>query len=149
MSKVVKKQVEIDVQRALIEDIGSGDVTAMLLPESLQVEAQILTREAMVLCGQAWVDAVFQAIDPQVVINWHYADGDMLAANTVICHLQGKARSIVTAERSALNFLQTLSATATKTAEYVQAISPFSSKLLDTRKTLPGLRYAQKYAVRC
>ena len=137
-----------DVQRALAEDVGSGDVTAQLLPAQARASARIVTRQAMVLCGRVWVDACFQALDPQSRIEWQAADGEALAAGALLCCIEGSARALVSAERTALNFLQTLSATATTTAAYVEAVRGTRARILDTRKTLPGLRLAQKYAVR-
>ncbi|MFT4059485.1 MAG: carboxylating nicotinate-nucleotide diphosphorylase [Legionella sp.] len=142
-------QVSIDAARALQEDVGIGDVTAELLPAQLLVEAEIISREPMVVCGQSWVEEVFHQINPNIKINWKVGEGDYLNKPTVLCHIQGLARSILTAERSALNFLQTLSATATQTHRYVQQLQGTKTRLLDTRKTLPGLRAAQKYAVAC
>lgn len=137
-----------DVKRALQEDIGSGDVTAALLPPESRVRAEILAREPLLLCGQPWVDATFKAVDAGITVSWHFAEGARLDTPSVLCTLQGPARSILTAERTALNFLQTLSATATVTWEALTALRGFKTRLLDTRKTLPGLRQAQKYAVR-
>lgn len=138
-----------DVKRVLAEDIGTGDVTAQLLPADLQVEAVIISREPMLVCGQLWVDAIFKAIDLNIEINWQVDEGAWLTKPSTLCNLRGSVRGILTAERSALNFLQTLSATATQTYYYVQQLKGFKTRLLDTRKTLPGLRYAQKYAVQC
>ncbi len=138
-----------EVQRALVEDIGSGDITARLLPETLEVKAHILSREPMVVCGIPWVNQVFHSINPAIHLDWQVQDGDHLDTPQTLCQIKGQARDILTAERTALNFLQTLSATATKTAEYVAAVKNTSCRILDTRKTLPGLRYAQKYAVTC
>lgn len=140
--------IESDVRRALAEDVGSGDVTADLLPSGAQARARVLTREAAVLCGTAWFDDCFRQIDPATRIEWHAADGDRVAAGSVLCRIEGAARALVTAERTALNFLQTLSGTATATATYVDAARGTRTTVLDTRKTLPGLRAAQKYAVR-
>jgi len=137
------------VSRALREDIGSGDVTADLIPASTQADAQVLCREAAVLCGAPWFDATFRQLDPAVQIRWHYAEGEAVPANGTLCDLAGPARSILTGERTALNFLQLLSATATITRRYVAALAGTRCRILDTRKTLPGLRSAQKYAVRC
>lgn len=142
-------QVLADVSRALQEDLGSGDVTAELLPAKLRVEAEIITREPMLLCGQEWVNQVFHQVDSTTEIDWHVAEGQWLSTPQSLCHIKGNARSILTAERTALNFLQTLSATATQTYYYVQELKGTQTRLLDTRKTLPGLRFAQKYAVRC
>jgi len=141
--------IQSDVSKALMEDIGQGDVTAALLPDNLEVEAEIISREPMLLCGTPWVNEVFRQIDPAVQIDWKQAEGDWLKKPTLLCHIQGSVRSILTAERSALNFLQTLSGTATQTWFCVQALGSGKTRLLDTRKTLPGLRRAQKYAVTC
>ncbi len=137
-----------DVIKALSEDIGSGDVTADLLPAGRLGNGRIVTREPAVICGQAWVDACFKQLDADVRVDWKVADGSRVAGGQVLCHLHGPVRALVSAERSALNFLQTLSATATITATYVDAIRGTRARILDTRKTLPGLRHAQKYAVR-
>jgi len=138
-----------DVARALAEDFGSGDATADLLPATAMASATVITREHAVLCGTAWFDACFRARDPNLVIEWQARDGDRVAANSTLCTLRGNARALVGAERSALNFLQTLSATATVAAQFADAVRGTRTRILDTRKTLPGLRYAQKYAVRC
>ena len=139
--------VEEDVRRALAEDIGEGDATASLLPDGPDI-AYLLCKEEAVIAGGPWFDAVHRALDPEVRIDWRISEGDRVAANTVIATLAGRNRALVTAERSALNFLQTLSGTATITARYVDAVAGSGAKILDTRKTLPGLRMAQKYAVR-
>lgn len=141
--------VQRDVERALAEDIGSGDVTAELLAADARASARVITREAGVLAGSAWFDACFRALDDAVEISWQCADGAHIAANDTLCTLRGNARALVSAERCALNFLQTLSGTATVTAQYVAAVRGTRATILDTRKTLPGLRLAQKYAVRC
>jgi len=138
-----------DVERALAEDFGSGDATADLLPANAPARAHVITREDAVLAGSAWFDACFLARDAQTEIHWNFRDGEQVAANSTLCTLHGNARALVGAERSALNFLQTLSGTATVTARYVAAVRGTRTKILDTRKTLPGLRLAQKYAVRC
>ena len=143
------QMVQRDVERALAEDIGSGDVTADLLPMDARASARVITREAAILAGQPWFDACFRALDPEVAIDWNFDDGAHIAANATLCTLRGLARALVGAERCALNFLQTLSATATVTAQHVAAVRGTRSTILDTRKTLPGLRQAQKYAVRC
>lgn len=135
--------------RALAEDLGSGDVTARLIDVSTLASATVLTREAMVLCGTAWVEATFGQVDSRVAINWQVREGDAVTANTVLCDIEGPARALLTGERCALNFLQTLSGTATQTRRYVDAIAGTGGHILDTRKTIPGLRLAQKYAVRC
>lgn len=141
--------IDADVRRALAEDLGDGDLTARLLPEGQRTEAEIITREDMVLCGRDWAEACFRALDPDVRIDWLRSDGDRVAANTRLCRIEGAGRGIVSAERCALNFLQTLSGTATTTRRYVDALAHSKTRVLDTRKTLPGLRLAQKYAVRC
>lgn len=139
-----------DVTRALAEDVGSGDLTAALLPAHAVASATIMSREAAILCGRAWVDEVFRQLDPTITIAWQYQDGASLTANATIAELSGNAAALLTGERTALNFLQTLSATATATAGYVAKIAAFPNcRLLDSRKTIPGLRMAQKYAVRC
>lgn len=134
---------------ALQEDLGSGDKTAQLVPESTTASAIIICREPMTLAGQPWVDEVFRQLNPDVDIQWLANDGDHLPADAEICVLDGAARSLLSGERTALNFLQTLSATATMTSRYVNAVANFKARILDTRKTIPGLRIAQKYAVRC
>lgn len=141
--------VAADARRALAEDIGSGDATAALLPPESRARAHVVAKEPAVLAGRPWFDACFAELDAQVTVRWAFADGDALRAGDVVCELDGPARSIVTGERSALNFLQTLSGTATATAAYVAAVAGTRTTVLDTRKTLPGLRIAQKYAVRC
>lgn len=140
--------VEADVARALAEDLGSGDVTAALLPDVSDV-AYLLCKQDAVIAGRPWFDATHRALDPHVRIDWRIAEGDHVAAGTVIATLAGRSRSLVSAERTSLNFLQTLSGTATTTAGYVAAVAGTGARILDTRKTLPGLRMAQKYAVRC
>lgn len=142
-------QVAADVAHALDEDLGGGDATAGLLPADAQARARVTCRDAAVIAGSAWFDACFRRFDPSVRIEWLARDGDRVAPDTMICRLSGHARSLVSAERSALNFLQLLSATATVTAQYVAAVAGTGVRVLDTRKTLPGLRAAQKYAVRC
>ena len=136
-----------DVARALAEDIGNGDVTAALLPD-LADSAYLLCKQDAVVCGRPWFDACHRALDPQVRIDWQVAEGDRVAAGTVLALLKGRARALVSAERASLNFMQTLSATATTTAQHVAAVNGTRAKILDTRKTIPGLRQAQKYAVR-
>lgn len=139
--------IDVDVARALAEDLGSGDVTAVLLPDHAAV-AYLLCKDDAVIAGRPWFDACHRALDPEVHIEWHVAEGDRVAAGKVLATLNGRARALVSAERAALNFLQTLSGTATTTAAYVAAVRGSGAKILDTRKTLPGLRLAQKYAVR-
>ena len=141
--------IPISVERALREDVGDGDLTAGLVRESTVISATIVTRERAVLAGRPWVDEVFLQLDPRIAIEWHVEDGESVEADTVIFSLKGLARSILSGERVALNFLQTLSATATTTAAYVQAVDGTGCRILDTRKTIPGLRLAQKYAVTC
>ena len=137
------------VRAALSEDIGSGDITAMLIPDTEMAAARIISREAAIVCGRAWVDEVFHQIDNSVTVNWHVSDGDQIQADSVLFELEGKARSLLTGERSALNFLQLLSGTATTCRGYADLVAHTQVKLLDTRKTIPGLRTAQKYAVTC
>ena len=137
------------VRLALAEDIGSGDLTAALVPDGAQASARVISRQLAVLCGRAWFDEVFRQVDPQARITWLVEDGQMLADGSEVCRIEGSARSLLTAERSALNFLQTLSGTATRAAAYVQAVAGTGARILDTRKTVPGLRLAQKYAVTC
>ena len=149
LSEEVKASIGPGVAAALAEDVGAGDLTASLVDEDDVVGAHILARESLVLCGEAWVDEVFRQLDERVIIDWYIGDGGHAEANDVICKLVGPARALLTGERTALNFLQTLSSTATITAEYVAAIDGTGVKVLDTRKTIPGLRHAQKYAVTC
>jgi len=139
--------VEANVAAALSEDIGSGDVTAALLPDHADI-AYLLCKQDAVVCGRPWFDACHRALDPDVRIDWRVDEGDHVAAGTVLATLAGRARALVTAERTSLNFMQTLSATATVTARHVAAVADTATRILDTRKTLPGLRLAQKYAVR-
>lgn len=141
--------IEQAVRAALIEDIGAGDITASLIPATRAATADVICREQAVLAGAPWFDTVFALLDPAVAVHWHVGDGARIAADTVVATLTGPARAIVTGERTALNFLQTLSGTATVTRRYVDAVAATSTRILDTRKTLPGLRSAQKYAVRC
>lgn len=138
-----------NVKNALAEDIGSGDITALLIPADQQAQAKIITRENCIFCGKAWVEEVFRQLDPEVRITWHLNDGDMASANSTLFELSGSARSLLTGERTALNFVQTLSGTATVSHHYAQLVKHTQVKLLDTRKTIPGLRNAQKYAVTC
>ena len=133
----------------LTEDVGTGDITASIIAESVQARARVVTREAMVLCGRAWFDAVFSKLSSAVEIEWLFAEGADVAAGSPLCDLTGPARALLTGERTALNLLQTLSATATVARRYANAVAGTDCKILDTRKTLPGLRLAQKYAVKC
>ena len=140
--------IAVDVAAALAEDLGSGDVTAALLPDVSDI-AYLLCKEPAVIAGRPWFDACHQALDPKVQVEWRVAEGDRVEAGAVLATLAGRARALVSAERAGLNFLQTLSATATATAAFVDAVRGTEAVILDTRKTLPGLRLAQKYAVRC
>jgi nicotinate-nucleotide pyrophosphorylase (carboxylating) len=142
-------RIACDVACALLEDLGNGDVSAALLPVNQSSGASIITRETCVLAGLAWAQACFKQIDPTIELNWQYQDGEKLDAGATICSLRGPARGLLSGERAALNFLQTLSATATVTARYVAIIAGTRCQILDTRKTIPGLRAAQKYAVLC
>ncbi|MEZ5463648.1 MAG: carboxylating nicotinate-nucleotide diphosphorylase [Lysobacteraceae bacterium] len=146
---VAPPQAAIDACVAIVlaEDIGSGDLSADLLPEGIMAEARVISRQTAVIAGRPWFDACFRQVDPEVAIEWQVDEGESVEAGQVLCRLRGLARSLVTAERCALNFLQTLSATATATAGYVARIEGTGASILDTRKTLPGLRLAQKYAV--
>ena len=139
----------IDIKLFLDEDIGSGDKTAAIVPEATHALAEVVTREDMILCGQAWFDAVFKSLDTQVNIIWLAAEGESVKKNTTLCKLDGSARGLLTGERTALNLLQLLSATATVAGQYADAVAGTGCKVLDTRKTIPGLRNAQKYAVAC
>ena len=141
--------IQKNVADALAEDVGSGDLTASLVPETSNASASIFARENAVMAGRPWVDEVYAQLDPDIRIEWQQDDGDRIDENTVLCEIEGPARSVLTGERTALNFLQTLSATATATACYVAALKGTDTRVLDTRKTVPGLRLAQKYAVRC
>jgi nicotinate-nucleotide pyrophosphorylase (carboxylating) len=146
-ASLLEQSIQINIQQALQEDIGTGDITALLTPEDEQATATIISREDMILAGQPWVNSLIQSYDPQVEVIWLKNDGDRVQANEAFLKLAGSARSLLTVERPALNFIQTLSAVATKVADYVQRLNGLNTKLLDTRKTLPGLRIAQKYAV--
>jgi nicotinate-nucleotide pyrophosphorylase (carboxylating) len=137
------------VTTALQEDVGSGDLTAQLIPADRAARASVITREDAVLCGTAWFDEVFRQIDSRARVTWSARDGDRVRADQQLCALEGAARSLLTGERTALNFLQMLSATATVTRKYADAVAGTKCRILDTRKTIPGLRVAQKYAVRC
>ncbi len=139
---------EENIRVALAEDIGAGDWTAMLVPEALQVNATVTVREQAVLCGAPWFEAVMLQIDPRIGVVWEFAEGALMPANAPVCRIAGPARSLLTAERVALNFLQLLSGVATVTRDYVQLVEGTNAAILDTRKTMPGLRLAQKYAVR-
>ena len=144
----IETLAKADAARALAEDVGQGDLTAGLIDATRGAAAQVLAREGAVICGCAWVHATVLQLDPQARITWHVRDGERCAANQVVLALEGRAQALLTAERTALNFLQLLSAVATKTAMYVESVKGTQAKIVDTRKTLPGLRLAQKYAVR-
>ena len=137
------------VSRALAEDVGGGDLTAALVPAQRRGRARVVTREAAVLCGRPWFDEVFRQLDPDVRVEWHADEGASVAPDQLLCRLHGPARALLTGERTALNFLQSLSGTATTTRRYVETVAGLPCRILDTRKTIPGLRRAQKYAVRC
>ncbi len=139
----------INILPFLKEDVGSGDITSAIVPENVEANATVITREPMILCGKAWFDAVFNALDNRVCVDWQVDDGVSINAGAVLCKLDGSARALLTGERTALNLLQTLSATATVSRQYSEAVLGTGCKVLDTRKTIPGLRAAQKYAVAC
>ena len=143
------QDLEAQVAAAFREDVGSGDATALLVPATQKVHGRVITREDAVLCGRPWVEAVFRQLDPAITLTWHADDGDRITADSVIFEISGPARAVLTGERTALNFLQLLSATATVARRFADAVAGTACKILDTRKTLPGLRTAQKYAVRC
>ena len=143
----LEETVTRDVTRALAEDIGAGDLTARLIPADRQARARVMTRESGVLCGAEWFNRTFQELDPDVEIFWHHADGDDIVAGSSVCELEGNARAMLTAERTGINFLQLLSGVASRTRRFVRAVEGTRARILDTRKTLPGLRLAQKYAV--
>ncbi len=145
--KTVLAMAQADAARALAEDVGSGDLTAGLVDPQRKATAQVLARDSAVICGSAWVQATVLQLDPQARLRWYVGDGERCMAGQVVLELQGRAQALLTAERTALNFLQLLSAVATKTAGYVEAVQGTPAQIVDTRKTLPGLRLAQKYAV--
>ncbi len=147
-TEAVTKLAQADAARALQEDVGPGDLTAALVDPQLRARARVLARESAVICGAPWVEATLRQMDPQAHITWRVGEGQRCAADQVVLEIEGAARALLSAERTALNFLQLLSAVATQTATYVQAVSGSRAKIVDTRKTLPGLRLAQKYAVR-
>lgn len=149
ISLALQEDVRTAVAAALAEDIGSGDITALLIPANQRAKARIISREACCFCGRLWVEEVFRQLDPEVEIRWHLEDGAQAQANQTLFELEGAARSLLTGERTALNFVQTLSGTATTSAYYTALVTDTRVQLLDTRKTLPGLRRAQKYAVLC
>jgi nicotinate-nucleotide pyrophosphorylase (carboxylating) len=139
---------EQNLLAALLEDVGTGDLTGKLVPEAPRAQARVIVREAAVLCGAPWFEGIMLAVDQDIAIDWKYAEGDLMAADSVVCTIEGSPRSLLTAERAALNFLQLLSGVASSTRKYVDVVAGTRAKILDTRKTLPGLRQAQKYAVR-
>ena len=147
ISESLQLEITRSVRQALQEDIGDGDITAQLIPQDSEAEALIITRDKAVVCGQPWVDEVFKQFDPTVKLKWHIADGDLVEPDQPLFSLTGSTRSLLSGERCALNFLQTLSATATVSHYYASLVADTDVRLLDTRKTIPGLRLAQKYAV--
>lgn len=149
LERLINEHLAHDVAHALAEDIGAGDITAQLIPETQQATARIITREPAIVCGQRWVNEVFRQVDASCQLNWLIPDGEKAQPNAVIFTAEGPARSLLTAERCALNFLQTLSGTATTARRYAELVAHTHCRILDTRKTLPGLRFAQKYAVAC
>lgn len=149
MDRDLTTEIENNVRAALAEDVGSGDITGELIPTDRTASATVVTREAMTMAGRPWFDEVCAQVDASIDVKWYCVDGKLSEAGTTLCALEGPARSILTAERTALNFLQLLSATATVTRRFVDALADTDCEVLDTRKTIPGLRLAQKYAVRC
>ena len=147
--EMLREVIERNVRASLEEDIGNGDITASLISNQDQAYAIVVVRESAVLSGSLWFQKVFETLDPKIKVKWHFKDGDTIQAGDIVCEVIGSARTILTGERTALNFLQTLSGTATKTHRFVKALEHSTTKILDTRKTLPGLRLAQKYAVLC
>jgi nicotinate-nucleotide pyrophosphorylase (carboxylating) len=147
--EAIEARIEHDVSCALAEDLGSGDITAELIPEEQVGRASVYSRETAVLCGRNWFDAVFRHLDERTEVRWYAADGDAIAPHQVVCTLKGRARCLLSGERTALNFLQTLSGTATVARSYAWQLEGLETRVLDTRKTIPGMRHAQKYAVRC
>ena len=149
MPATLPKDIQATVERALAEDIGDGDLTAALIDAGTQAHGQVISREPAIVCGSPWFDEVFRQLDGRILIEWRVKDGEAVTADQVVCRFEGPARALLSGERTALNFLQTLSGTATSTHRFVDAIKGTHAIILDTRKTLPGLRSAQKYAVRC
>ncbi|TAH50068.1 MAG: carboxylating nicotinate-nucleotide diphosphorylase [Betaproteobacteria bacterium] len=147
LSDPLRVEIQRNVAASLAEDIGTGDLTALLIPAGTDARGRVITREDAVVCGTAWFDATFAALSPSAVVVWHVKDGDRVKPNQVLCEIVAGARTLLTAERTALNFLQLLSGTATITRRFVDAVAGTRAKIVDTRKTLPGLRLAQKYAV--
>ena len=149
MTKPLEAAIQANIRAALDEDVGAGDLTALLIGAETQARARVISREDAVLCGTNWFNGCFMALDPQIRISWHAGDGDAVSADQTLCEIEGPARALLTAERPALNFLQTLSGVATETRRFVDAIAGTRARIYDTRKTLPGLRLALKYAVKC
>ena len=147
--EALEAQIEHDIRNALEEDLGSGDITAQLVPQDQIWQASVYTSEPAILCGSNWFDAVFRHLDASIDVRWYSADGDPVKPHQVVCTLKGPARGLLSGERTALNFLQTLSGTATIARKYSRQVDGLNTRILDTRKTVPGLRRAQKYAVRC
>jgi len=147
--EALEAQIDHDVRNALEEDLGSGDITARLVPQDRIWKASVYTSESAILCGRHWFDAVFRHLDADIDVRWYAADGDLIKPHQVVCTLKGPARCLLSGERTALNFLQTLSGTATIARKYAEQVDGLHTRILDTRKTIPGLRRAQKYAVRC
>lgn len=146
---ILEKEIERNVDAALAEDVGDGDLTAQLVPAEITGNASVIARESAVLCGTAWFERCFLKLDPSVRITWRAQDGEVVSPGQLVCELQGPARALLTGERTALNFLQMLSGVATKAREYVNIVAGTKAEIVDTRKTLPGLRTAQKFAVKC
>ena len=142
-------EIERNVDAALAEDVGSGDLTAQLVPAGVVTQATVISRENAVLCGTAWFQRCFEKLDPTIVIDWKAKDGDLIKPGQLLCDLKGPARSLLTGERTALNFLQLLSGVATRARQYADVVAGTKAEVVDTRKTLPGLRLAQKFAVKC
>jgi len=145
----LEEEIERNVAAALAEDVGSGDLTAQLVPAGVFTRATVISRENAVLCGSAWFSRCFKTLDPSISITWQAADGDRVVANQTVCEISGPARSLLTGERTSLNFLQMLSGVATKARQFADAVAGTNAQIVDTRKTLPGLRLAQKFAVQC
>jgi nicotinate-nucleotide pyrophosphorylase (carboxylating) len=144
---LLEETVTRDVTRALAEDVGTGDLTARLIPEAERGRARLMTRQSGILCGAEWLRRTFEELDPDVEIFWHHRDGEEIVANSSLCEIEGNARALLTGERTAINFVQLLSGVATRTRQFVRAVQGTRAKIVDTRKTIPGLRIAQKYAV--
>jgi nicotinate-nucleotide pyrophosphorylase (carboxylating) len=147
-NEILQRAFEQNILAALLEDVGSGDLTGKLVPLEPRARARVIVREGAVLCGAPWFEGVMLAVDQDIEIDWQYAEGELMAADSTVCTIEGSPRSLLTAERSALNFLQLLSGVASATRVYVDVVAGTRAQILDTRKTLPGLRQAQKYAVR-